>query len=188
MIAQDTIAHSSVVKKRFVSDPMKATMLAVALPGSGQIYNRKYWKVPVVYAGFGVLGYFINYNSSQYIKFLKGLQDFSDDIPETNSFKEIAFFKDKPAEYYDKQKNYEGYVHYEGYLIRGVDTYKRYRDLSYIGIGAWYLLTILDANVDASLFNYDVSDNLDIAVMPAQVQLPGGYLGAGINVNVRINF
>ena len=49
-------------------------------------------------------------------------------------------------------------------MLRRVDYYKKYRDLSYIGIAAWYLFTILDANVDASLFNYDISDNLDMAI------------------------
>ena len=66
-----------------------------------------------------------------------------------------------------------------------VDYYKKYRDLSYIGIAAWYLVSILDANVDASLFNYDISDNLDITVAPVQVPLPGGFTGAGVNVSLK---
>jgi len=73
-------------------------------------------------------------------------------------------------------------------MLNGIDYYKRYRDLSYIGIAAWYLISILDANVDASLFNFDVSDNLQLAVMPVMVPLPGGYKGAGLNVGVRFNF
>ena len=73
-------------------------------------------------------------------------------------------------------------------MLRMVDYYKRYRDLSYIGIAGWYLVSILDANVDASLFNYDVSNNLDIAVFPVQVPLPGGYLGAGLNVSMKVTF
>ena len=72
--------------------------------------------------------------------------------------------------------------------FRLIDYYKRYRDLSYIGIAGWYLISILDANVDASLFNYDISDNLDIAVFPVQITLPGGYMGAGVNVSLRVNF
>ena len=69
-----------------------------------------------------------------------------------------------------------------------VDYYKRYRDLSYIGIAAWYLISILDANVDASLFNYDISDNLDITFIPVQMPLPGGFMGAGLNVSMRVTF
>ena len=69
-----------------------------------------------------------------------------------------------------------------------VDYYKRYRDLSYIGIAAWYLISILDANVDASLFNYDISDNLDITFVPVKMSLPGSFTIAGLNVSLKVNF
>ena len=69
-----------------------------------------------------------------------------------------------------------------------VDYYKRYRDLSYIGIAGWYLLSILDANVDASLFNYDISNNLDITFVPMQMPLPGGITAAGLGLDLKINF
>jgi len=69
-----------------------------------------------------------------------------------------------------------------------VDYYKRYRDLSYIGIAGWYLFSILDANVDASLFNYDVGPNLNLSLAPMQMRLPGGYVGAGLNVDLKVNF
>jgi hypothetical protein len=69
-----------------------------------------------------------------------------------------------------------------------VDYYKRYRDLSYIGIAGWYLISILDANVDASLFNYDVSPNLNLTLVPIQMTLPGGFMGAGVGVDLIINF
>ena len=73
-------------------------------------------------------------------------------------------------------------------MLRMIDYYKRYRDLTYIGIAGWYLFSILDANVDASLFNYDISKNLDIAVVPVQLPIPGGYLGAGLNLNIKVTF
>lgn len=167
---------------------MKATMLAVVLPGMGQIYNKKYFKVPFVYAGFGGLAYSISYNSGNYVKYLKAYQDFVDEIPETNSFLEISSLRELDPESYDRIANPENFAYYRDQMLRIVDYYKRYRDLSYIGIGVWYLITILDANVDASLFNFDVSDNLDVAVMPSQVSLPGGYLGAGVNVSLKFNF
>ena len=66
-----------------------------------------------------------------------------------------------------------------------VDYYKRYRDLSYIGIAGWYLISILDANVDASLFNYDISNNLNITLVPMQMTLPGGFVGAGLSVRLE---
>ena len=66
--------------------PMKATMLSAALPGFGQIYNRKYWKIPLVYGGFGALGYAVIFNSSYYNKFTRAYSDFTDNIPQTNSY------------------------------------------------------------------------------------------------------
>jgi hypothetical protein len=68
------------------------------------------------------------------------------------------------------------------------DYFKRYRDLSYIGIAGWYLLSILDANVDASLYNFDISDNLDITFAPMLVPLPGGYTGGGLLASLRVTF
>jgi hypothetical protein len=73
-------------------------------------------------------------------------------------------------------------------MLQMVDYYKRYRDLSYIGIAGWYLISILDANVDASLFNYDITPNLNITFLPMQMPLPGGYVGAGLSVDLKINF
>ncbi len=165
-------------------------MLAVAFPGLGQIYNRKYWKIPLVYAGFGGLLYYMSFNSSNYITYLKAYQDFTDNNPATDSY--LVLIKADPSEYdpvkYPETANPAATSYFKDGLLRSVDYYKRYRDLSYIGLGAWYLISILDANVDASLYNYDISDNLNIAVFPVPVLLPGGFTGAGINVGMKINF
>jgi hypothetical protein len=166
--------------------------MAVAFPGLGQIYNRKIWKIPVVYAGFGALIYAASFNSKNYILYMKAYQDFTDKIPETNSYlKVISPTVDRGT--YDPVLNAKEYSasvnsYYKDAMLRMVDYYKRYRDLSYIGIAGWYLVSILDANVDASLFNYDVSKNLDITLAPVQMTLPGGYMGAGISVDLKINF
>lgn len=186
--AQDTIYFDRPVKQKFAPEPLKATMLAVALPGMGQIYNRKYWKIPLVYAGFGGLVYAIGKNSSSYSTYMKALQDLQDEIPETNSYLNLRGWEDEDPAKFDKIKNPQSAQHYEDQMLRLVDYYKRYRDLSYIGVGFWYIITILDANVDASLFNYDVSNNLDIGVSPLQTALPGGEFGAGINVSFVLNF
>ncbi len=186
--AQDSVYIDKPARHRFSPEPLKATMLAVALPGLGQIYNRKYWKIPLVYAGFGSMIYFIGVNSSRYTTHMKAYQDFTDDIPQTNSYLEIKGFDEIPPSTYDKINDPQGYSYYKDQMKRLIDYYKRYRDLSYIGLGVWYMVSILDANVDASLFNYDVSNNLDIAVMPMPVILPAGYTGAGINVSFLFNF
>jgi hypothetical protein len=192
MFAQDTFVVTKPVKHKFKHETLKATMMAVSFPGLGQVYNRKFWKIPVVYAGFGALVYSAGFNSKYYILYMKAYQDFTDNILATDSYlKVIAPSVDRNN--YDPLWNPKGYdissySYYKDAMLRMVDSYKRYRDLSYIGIAGWYLLSILDANVDASLFNYDISNNLDIAVAPMQFSLPGGVVGAGINVSVRITF
>jgi hypothetical protein len=167
-------------------------MMAVVFPGLGQVYNRKYWKIPVVYAGFGALFYSVGYNSSKYNEYMKAYQDFTDVIPQTDSYLDLIPTTVDPATYdpvlYPESAIPSNTSYWEDRLLQGVDYYRRYRDLSYIGIAGWYLVSILDANVDASLFNYDINDNLDIAVFPMQISLPGGYLGAGLNVSLRITF
>jgi hypothetical protein len=171
---------------------MRATMLAVSFPGLGQIYNRKYWKIPVVYAGFGALFYSAGFNSTNYNLYMKAYQDFTDNIKETDSYLKVIN-PAVPRNTYDPQENPKGYnlsdySYYKEGMLRMVDYYKRYRDLSYIGIAGWYLLSILDANVDASLFNYDISPDLNITFVPMQIALPGGLLGAGLSVNMKVNF
>jgi hypothetical protein len=186
--AQDTLSFFRTERKQFVAEPMKATMLAVVLPGMGQIYNRKYWKIPLVYAGFGGMVYAIGFNSSSYVRYMKAFQDFTDDIPATNSYMKLRGLSGLDPATYDRYKNPSSWNYYRDQMLRLVDYYKRYRDLSYIGVAAWYLISILDANVDASLFNYDVSNNLDFTFVPIQTPLPGGYTGAGLGVSLTVNF
>ena len=165
-------------------------MLAAVFPGLGQIYTRKYWKLPLVYGGFGALVYSVQYNSRNYIKYIKAYQDFTDQIPATDSYLKLILAN--PSTYdpvlYPDSYNPADEQYYKDGMLRMVDYYKRYRDLSYIGIAGWYLLSILDANVDASLFNYDISDNLNLTLFPVQVPMPGGYFGAGLNVGLEITF
>jgi hypothetical protein len=189
-VVQDTLALNKSLKQKFVPDPMRATMLAVAFPGLGQIYTRKYWKLPLVYGGFGALIYSVQFNSKNYISYMKAYQDFTDLIPATDSY--LKLIKAEPSTYdpvlYPESYQPADAQYYKDGMLRMVDYYKRYRDLSYIGIAGWYLLSILDANVDASLFNYDISNNLNLTVMPVQLSLPGGYVVAGLNVGLKINF
>lgn len=188
--AQDTLAVASTVKKSIKITPMKATMLSAAFPGFGQIYNRKYWKIPLVYAGFGGLGYAVIFNTKYYNKYTKAYQDFTDKIPQTASYVKLIRSADP--------KNYDPVLHPDTYvpaqaswiedqLLLGVDYYKRYRDLSYIGIAAWYIISILDANVDASLFDYDISDNLNLTLAPIQVPF-NNFTLVGVNLSVKLNF
>lgn len=187
--AQDTTAVASNTKKVRRYFPMKATMLAAALPGSGQIYNRKYWKIPLVYAGFGGLGYAVGFNSTQHNKYTKAYQDFTDNIPQTDSYKDLI--RGYPQTNYDPSVNPNADPSQVAWvkdgLLRQIDYFKKYRDLSMMGIAAWYLITILDANVDASLSDYDIGENINLTFAPMQV--PGYYFtGVGLNISLKINF
>lgn len=192
MFAQDTISVAKPVQHKFKPETLRATMMAVTLPGLGQIYNRKYWKIPLVYAGFGALIYSVNFNSKNYLLYTKAYQDFTDNIKSTQSYLKVIS-PSVPQDTYDpvvypKTADPSSASYYRDGMLRMLDYYKRYRDLSYIGIAGWYLLSILDANVDASLFNYDITNNLDITFVPMQMPLPGGFTGAGISVDLKINF
>jgi hypothetical protein len=192
MTAQDTMSITKSGRHKFKPETLKATMMAVSFPGLGQIYNRKIWKIPVVYAGFGALIYSAGFNSRYYNQYMKAYQDFTDEIPQTNSYLKVINPEVKQSTYdkyvYPNSYNPATYSDYKTAMLRMVDSYKRYRDLSYIGIAGWYLLSILDANVDASLFNYDVSPNLDLTLVPMQMSLPGGFMGAGLSVDLKVNF
>ncbi len=167
-------------------------MMAVAFPGLGQVYNRKYWKIPFVYAGFGGLVYSVRFNTTKYNEMMKGYQDFTDAIPETDSYLTLDGLKDQDPKTYDPVLYPNSYdpsnkSWVEDNLLKAVDYYKKYRDLTYIGIAAWYLITVLDANVDASLANFDVTDNLDLEVTPLQLPVPG-VIGAGLNIRLVFTF
>ncbi len=168
--------------------PVKATMLAAAFPGFGQIYNRKYWKIPVVYAGFGALGYSILFNSARHIEYLDAYRDVTDMVAETNSYSFLEFGVD--PEEFDRALGSDSFslqteAWVKDQLLNGVDYYRRYRDLSYIGVAVWYLITILDANVDANLYDYEVGEGLNIVVEPTPI--PIAY-GTTIGLGVRVTF
>jgi len=189
--SQDTIPVVTGRKKVHTLTPVKATMYAAALPGLGQIYNRAYWKVPLVYGGFAALVYSVSFNTGNYNQFIGAYQDFTDLIPGTDSYLDIPGFENLDPEQYDPvlhptthNPSTAGWVRTQ--LSNGVDYYRKYRDLSYIGIVAWYLVSIIDANVDASLFDYDISDDLNATVAPVILSATG--LSPGVTVKLVKNF
>jgi hypothetical protein len=121
---------------------------------------------------------------------MRAYQDFTDRIPETNSY--LRLIRNVDPSTYDPVLHPDTYdpsnaAWYRERMLRMIDYYKKYRDMSYIGIAAWYLVTILDANVDASLFNYDITNNLDLTIAPMQVPLIE-HSGLGLSVNLRVTF
>jgi hypothetical protein len=189
-ISSDTFPSAKKYKRPLKLDPMKATMLAATFPGAGQIYTRKYWKIPIAYAGFAGLGYAVTFNTKWYNTYLKAYQDFVDDVPETDSY--AVLIKSPPQEQYDPSlesdefdKSSASWI--QDQLLAQVDYFRKYRDLSYIGIAAWYLLTIVDANVDASLSDFNVNENLKLAISPMTIPYKS-FAGLGVGLTMTINF
>ena len=169
-----------------VLSPVKATMMAAALPGLGQVYNRKYWKIPLVYAGFGALAYSIILNSQNFDGYLSAYQDITDDVPETVSYEKYTPSFDSgeidPALGAD---NYNPQTHswVKDQMLNAISYYRRYRDLSYIGVGLWYILSILDANVDALMSDYDISPELNLSIETIPIKtINGPTMGIGVRI------
>jgi len=151
--------------------PRRATMLAAVLPGAGQIYNKRYWKLPLVYAGFGIIGYFIYDNNRQYNYFLQAWTAKYNGGLENGPYILDRFYPDRPA-----SSNYNNV----NTLRRGKDIWQRYRDLSIISAVAFYALQIVDANVDAHLRGFDWNnDSLSLRFEPV---IENNYAGLGLRL------
>jgi hypothetical protein len=163
----DSIAREKENRKKLYSRPRKATVLSALLPGAGQIYNRKYWKAPVVYAGLGGFGYMFYVNNSQYNDFRKGVRAAYDDDPNTTY--DLRY----TPEQLQAQKLY----------------YRKYRDFALFGLGFIYLINIVDANVDAHLKTFDVSDDLSVNIRPWHALYNGnGFVSSAVGFSVKLNF
>lgn len=143
----------------------KATLLSTYLPGAGQVYNRKAWKVPIIYAAFAGMGYLIKFNHDNFKKFDNALLTRYDNDPNT---------VDDYATIYSEDN------------LRSLsDFYRRNRDLSVIGITLIYVLNIVDAHVDAHLFNFNVDDDLSLRVNPT---LEMGPYSSSAGLSLSLHF
>ncbi|MEY3398057.1 MAG: hypothetical protein RL220_651 [Bacteroidota bacterium] len=128
--------------------PMKATVLSAVLPGAGQIYNGKWWKAPVVWTGMGVAAGFIIYNGDKYRTYRDAL---------------IAASDGNDATVNDTPYN-------AAQLDELQDTYHRWLDISWFSLIGVYMLNVIDANVDAHLWYFDVGDDLSLELRPSWVK------------------
>lgn len=144
-----------------VHSPKKATIYSAILPGLGQAYNKKYWKIPIIYAGFGTIGYFIGWNNGFYNTYKLAYSDLTDDDPTTDSYLDL-----EATQYYDLDDPTD-FNNFKSGLSKQQDYYRRNRDLLIIGMVAFYGLNIIDASVDAHLFDFDISEDLTLNWQPA---------------------
>ena len=143
-----------------VHSPRKATIYSAVLPGLGQAYNKKYWKIPVIYAGFAAFGYFIYWNNDNYQIMKQAYSDFTDGDPETNSYLDLD-----GAQYYDLGTEPDD-TNFKQAVLKQQDYYRRNRDLLVISIVGFYGLQIIDASVDAHFFDFDISEDLTLNWQP----------------------
>lgn len=143
-----------------VHSPRKATIYSAILPGLGQAYNKKYWKIPVIYAGFATMGYFIYWNNDNYQIMKQAYNDFTDDNPDTNSHLNLD-----GAQFYDLTRESDAQS-FRTNVQRQQDYYRRNRDLLIISIIGFYGLNLIDASVDAHFFDFDISEDLTMNWQP----------------------
>ena len=152
---RDTVAPP-VPREVWIPNPTKATWLAVVFPGGGQIYNRKFWKLPIIYGGFAGCAYALTWNGKMYKDYSQAYLDIMDDDPNTNSY--LDLLPNRSSSYSEAQL---------AELIRKrKDTFRRYRDLSIFAVIGVYLISIIDAYVDAELSNFDITPDLSMRVEP----------------------
>lgn len=173
LFAQETenpVAKNDTVRKR-VHSPKKASIYALVLPGLGQAYNQKYWKIPIVYAGFGTMAYFISFNTKNYRQF-RDAYAYATSTTKTPTTSEIAgVYSANPSHFMplpqaDSPPNDLTSRYSSDQLLVGREYYRRNLEVSYIVTGVWYILTVVDATVDAHFFNYNISDDLTMNLNP----------------------
>lgn len=136
----DTVLIESYAR-RF--NPTRASFMAAVLPGLGQVYNKKYWKLPLVYGGFAAIGYGLNFYQNLY-----------------EDYKEQLFYILE----HDASQSLEGYT--EDQLRPAIEQARHERDFMIILMAGMYILQIIDAHVDAHLKEFDVNPNLQVRMQP----------------------
>ena len=147
--------------KDFKPDPIRAMWLGLVLPGAGQLYNRKYWKLPIVYGGFLGCVYALTWNGQMLSDYSQAFLDITDSDPNTKSYEKML-----PPNYSIEGKE----ARFQAIFKSKKDTFRRFRDLSIFAFGGVYLLSVIDAYVDAELSTFDISHDLSLEIQPTIIE------------------
>lgn len=164
----------------------RAMWLAIVLPGAGQIYNRKYWKLPFVYGGFVGCAYAMRWNNQMFRDYSQAYMDIMDDDPNTQSYNQFLHLGAKID-----SSNLE---RYQRLFKNRKDKFRRWRDLSFFCLVGVYAISIIDAYVDASLSEFDISKDLSLRVEPTIINRSNNGLQANplrdnsLGVSCSLNF
>ena len=164
-------------------NPKRAMWLALVCPGAGQIYNRKYWKLPIVYGGFVGCVYAIRWNNQMYHDYSQAYMDLVDNDSQTHSYDQFLHLGNKITP--------ENIERYKELFRKRKDRYRRWRDLSIFTMIGVYVLSVIDAYVDASLSEFDISDNLTLRVSPTIINNNterNPFNSAGLGLQCSISF
>lgn len=142
-------------------NPQRALWLALVIPGGGQIYNRKYWKLPIIYGGFMGCLYAMNWNNMMYKDYSQAYLDIMDSDPTTQSYNQFLHL----GQHIDSSNE----ERYKQIFKNRKDKYRRWRDLSFFCMLGVYALSVIDAYVDAELSEFDISKDLSLKVEPAVI-------------------
>lgn len=171
------------IKMKFVPDPKRALWLSLVVPGAGQIYNRKYWKLPIFYGGFIGCTYALLWNGQMYKDYTQAYIDIMDDDPNTDSYKNML-----PMNYDITGREEQ----FKNIFKHKKDFYRKNRDLSIFAFFGVYLLSVLDAYVDAQLSTFDISPDLSLHIEPTIMQQKNNSARAlrseAVGVQCSLNF
>ena len=173
---------SGFVTSGYQPDPTRALWLSLVLPGAGQIYNHKYWKLPIIYGGFLGCAYALNWNGQMLSDYSQAYLDIMDNDPNTKSYEKmlplnynISGREEQFKEIFKNKKNY----------------YRKYRDMSIMAFAAVYALAVIDAYVDAELSSFDISEDLSMRVQPTMItptQTTSDIRNHGLGLSFCLNF
>ncbi len=185
LLGQASFLDSTLVnlENEKVHSPHKATFYSALIPGLGQAYNKKYWKIPIIYGSIAGLAYGLNFNTNQYNRYKNAYRDFIIRDPQNKSYESIAINSGLSLEEVEGAQA----EWFKNALNNKQQYYKRSRDLTYIGFVAVYVLSLVDASVDAHFFTYDISNDISLRYFP---EVQGSYLGSTgtIGLNLKLNF
>ncbi len=173
--------NDSIKLSAFKPDPTRVVWMAAIIPGYGQIINRKYWKLPIVYGGFLGCAYAVSWNSNMYQTYLTAYRDILSGDPANTSYLQLI-----PTG--RTMDSFGGTSAFTAILKSKQENYRRYRDLSIIATVAYYALTIVDAFVDAQLYDFDISPDLSLRVQPTLLKTDFGApntLGMQCSISLR---
>ena len=170
----ETINRINLEKSVWEPEPRLAVWFSLLFPGGGQIYNRKYWKLPIVYGGYVGCIYALTWNQSTYMDYKNAYVDIMDDDPNTKSYVDFL------PPHYEIDTDMEEWL--KGVFKQRKNKYRRYRDLSIFAFAGMYIFAAIDAYVDSELSHFDISPDLSLDLTPNIMMDHQGVPTAGFSL------